>query len=313
MGKRSKHKQEPIKLSFDTETVELPVERIVLLRPVTEGLKNSEKFRQVISSIREIGLIEPPVVTKDKNGRYILLDGHLRIEALKELGTLQVACLISTDDEAFTYNKHVNHLSPVQEHKMVQRAIERGVPMERIARALDMDVPSILRRKNLVEGICPEAVELLKDKMVAASVFPALKRMTAFRQIEAATLMRDAGIYSQSYAGALLAATPKDQLTDPGKPKRIRGLDETQMAHLEEEMQVLQREYLLIQESYGENFLNLTLAKTYLASLLGNRSVARYLSQHHPEIFTQFQKVADLTASHLREKETPKTDITASH
>jgi hypothetical protein len=33
---------------------------------------------------------------------------HARIEALKDRGKTDVACLISTDDEAFTYNKRVN-------------------------------------------------------------------------------------------------------------------------------------------------------------------------------------------------------------
>lgn len=56
----------------------------------------------------------------------------MRIAALKELSETEVTCLISTDDEAFTYNKHVNRLSPVQEHKMILRAIERRVPEERL-------------------------------------------------------------------------------------------------------------------------------------------------------------------------------------
>ena len=40
------------------------------------------------SSVRAIGLVEAPVVTPDRKhaGIYFLLDGHLRIEALKELG-----------------------------------------------------------------------------------------------------------------------------------------------------------------------------------------------------------------------------------
>jgi ParB-like chromosome segregation protein Spo0J len=36
---------------------------------------------------------------------YLLLDGHIRLEMLKEIGETQVRCLVATDDEAFTYNK----------------------------------------------------------------------------------------------------------------------------------------------------------------------------------------------------------------
>jgi hypothetical protein len=58
---------------------------------------------------------EPPVVIQDSRGAnsYLLLDGHLRIEVLRDLGQTEVECLVSTDDEAFTYNKRISRLSPV--------------------------------------------------------------------------------------------------------------------------------------------------------------------------------------------------------
>ena len=33
------------------------------------------------------------------------------------MGETEVTCLISTDDEAFTYNKRVNRLAIIQEHE----------------------------------------------------------------------------------------------------------------------------------------------------------------------------------------------------
>jgi hypothetical protein len=42
---------------------------------------------------------------------FILLDGHLRLEAVKQLGQTHVRCLIATDDEAYTYNKRVNRIA----------------------------------------------------------------------------------------------------------------------------------------------------------------------------------------------------------
>jgi hypothetical protein len=137
---------------------------------------------------------------------------------------------------------------------------------------------------------------MLKDKMVANGVFPILKRMKAYRQIDAITLMNDTGTYSVSYAKALLAATPKDQLVEPDKPKRIKGLDAEQMARMESEMASLQREYRLIEENYGTDVLNLTLAKGYLGSLLANARVVRYLAQHHPEMLSEFQKITEITS-----------------
>lgn len=80
-------------------------------------------------------------------GSYFIVDGHLRIEALRDLGVSSIDCLVSTDDKAFTYNKRVNRLSPPQEHRMIARAIARGFPESRLAEALGINVSAIQRRR----------------------------------------------------------------------------------------------------------------------------------------------------------------------
>ncbi|WP_340054741.1 formylglycine-generating enzyme family protein, partial [Pseudomonas sp. JAI120] len=57
----------------------------------------------------------------------MLLDGHLRLHALAAAGEATAPCIVSDDDEAFTYNKRVNRLATVQEHYMISRALDRGV------------------------------------------------------------------------------------------------------------------------------------------------------------------------------------------
>jgi hypothetical protein len=198
------------------------------------------------------------------------------------------------DDEAFTYNKHINRLSTIQEHRMIVKAVERGVPEDKIAQALNVDVQNIVRKRTLLDGICEEAVELLKDKMVAGAVFRILRRMKPMRQIEAATLMNDSATYSTSYARAILAATPQDQLEDPEKPKKVKGLTPEQMARMENEMAGLQREYRMVEDSYASDVLNLTLLKGYLTKLLENNRVRRYLERNHSEILSQFEQIAEM-------------------
>lgn len=290
--------QAEIKLGFDEKTVDLTFDQIAAVKIIQPATLKSTKYQQMLASIRAVGIIEPPVVYHDGKPRskYILLDGHLRITALKELGETEVTCLVSTDDESFTYNKHVNRLSPVQEHKMVLRAVERGVPEDKIAEALNVDVKSIVRKRNLLEGICKEAADLLKDKMVAANAFPVLRRMHPLRQIDAATLMNDANTYTESFVQALLAATPQKQLADPSKPKKIKGLSDEEMARMEGETESLQREYQIIEENYGEDTMNLTLIQGYLRALLGNARIVRYLAQRRADFFAEFQKIADMTS-----------------
>ena len=85
----------------------------------------------------------------------MLLDGHLRFEALKILGREEVNCILSTDDESYTYNKRVNHIPPVAQHFMLMEALKSGVAEERIAATLNVDVAAIRRRAQMLEGICP--------------------------------------------------------------------------------------------------------------------------------------------------------------
>ena len=287
-----------IRISFDQDTIDLKLDQIILIKIITEATRKSKRYKQIIASIRASGVIEHPVVALDRQskGRYLLLDGHMRVEALKELGETEVTCLVSTDDESFTYNKHVNRLSTIQEHKMILKAVKRGVSEEKIAQALDINVGSIVKKRTLLVGICDEAVDLLKDKMVASRVFDSLRFMLSVRQIEAATLMNDSGIYTNSYAKSILAATPKSQLTNPQKPKKIKGLTEEQMDRMENEMTTLQREYRLVEESLGTDVLNLMCVRGYLTSLIGNAKVVRYLAQNHPEFLTHFQKMSEMTS-----------------
>ena len=91
--------------------------------------------------------------------RYLVVNGNLRLHILRELQQKTVRCIRSLDDEAYTYNKRVNALSPIAEHFMILKAIANGVTEERIAIGLSIDVEAIRRRRNLLDGICPEAVD----------------------------------------------------------------------------------------------------------------------------------------------------------
>jgi ParB-like chromosome segregation protein Spo0J len=197
-----------INQGFQKKLIELGVEEVIPTKNISVYARKCRKYAQVLSSVREVGLIEAPVVAPLKKGKgYFLLDGHLRIMALKELGVGRVSCLISTDDETYTYNKYINRLSAIQEHRMIVKAVQSGVSEEKLARALNLDISTIRNKRYLLDGICPEAVELLKDKTVPEPVFRVLRKMKAPRQVTAAMLMNDQNKFNCNYAKALLDAT----------------------------------------------------------------------------------------------------------
>jgi hypothetical protein len=285
--------------AFAPDTVIVAIDAILPVRAIGKTVKSSHKYRQIASSIREIGLVEPPAIWQDPHNpsTYLLLDGHLRIEALKDLGSTEVECLLSTDDEAFTYNKRISRLSAIQEQRMIAKAIERNVPPDKIANALDINVRSLRRKVTLIDGICEEAVALLKDKICPMAMFDVLRKMNPMRQIEAAELLVNANNYSVSYATAILTGTPQAQLANPTTTKRMKGMTAEALARMEGELSRLQQAITSIQDTYGQDHLHLTVVKGYLAKLVANPKVSRYLEKRQPEFLSEFRNIAQMTST----------------
>lgn len=280
-------------IGFIPEPLFVSLDLILPSRKTPQGALYSRKLKQIRSSVEAIGLIEPLTIGKvDKaTKQHILLDGHMRLLVLRDLDYQDAPCFIATDDETYTYNNRINRLSTVQEHHMIRRAIERGVSKDRLALALNMDVSYVLKKLNLLDGLCEEAVEILKDQQFSANLSSVLRKMKPIRQMECVELMVSANNLSVSYAQALLMATPENLLIEPSKAKKMNGVTPEQIAKMEREMSNLQGQFKLVEQTYGEDVLNLVLAKGYLAKLLENEQVTRYLHLHQSEILAEFNNI----------------------
>src|SRR5439155_2653188 len=120
-----------------------------------------------------------------------------------------------------------------------------------------------------------------------------LRKLKPMRQIAAAEMMIAMNRYSTGYVKSIVAATPADQLVE-GKPPVVRGLTAQQIDLMTEESARLDREFRLIEQTYGADHLDLVLAAAYVTSLLNNAQVVRHLAQFHPDLLTEFQKIAEL-------------------
>lgn len=285
-----------VRFGFERRGVELPLTAILPIRQVKPSDGCFGKYRAVLASIRAIGLVEPLVVHPNKGakGTYLLLDGHLRLKALQELERPTAPCLISTDDDAFTYNDKVNRLSLIQEHRMIMKAIEGGVSEKQIAEALDLDVKKIIQGKNLLDGLHPEAVQILKEKPITERALRIMKQVKALRQIEMAQLMVSGNNYTFAYARALLVGTNPDQLVKPDEPKKVKGLSSEEIARMEREMESLERDFRIFQDQFGQNTLHLGAAQRYIRKLLDNARVKKFLQQRHSEILEELNDIAAL-------------------
>ncbi|MDH2352280.1 plasmid partitioning protein RepB C-terminal domain-containing protein [Bradyrhizobium sp. SSUT112] len=301
--------ERPIRLAFEPELVVLPLKSLLPLKQVTDRIRRSHKYKVIAASIDEIGIIEPPVVfhKPDQRGRYMLLDGALKRDILLVRGETEAECLLALDDEAYSYNKRSIRLSVVQEHVMILRAIERGVPEDRIARALNVGIAHIKQRRRMLRGICAQAACLLQDKPVNPMTFDVLRKMREPRQIEACELMVAASNYSLSYAKALLAATSDAERLQPQKRRVPAVVTAADLALMERELKEVQQKAGGVEASYGRDMLDLAIVARYVSQLLTDRKIARYLDDNHPELAKESRAIvfATLRGATGGEEETP--------
>lgn len=282
-----------VRAAFAMEPVTVRLDQILPTRPFQEVVKQTTKYKTIAASVREVGIIEPMIVHPQKGGKYLLLDGHMRLQVLRDLEKEEALCIVSSDDESYTYNTKVSRLAPIQANRMIMKALDAGVSEERLARALNMNPTTIRSSKSLLTDICPEAIEILKDKPVTEAALRAMKRVKPMRQIEMAELMVTSGTYTKAYAEALAMTAPADQQVEQAATKKAAATRPEDLARMENELKALEKDFAMLDETYGRNVVDLTLARGYLKKLLDNGKVVRFLAQKYPEILAEFQRIVE--------------------
>lgn len=284
-----------VKPAFEPDVIVVNTADIITIKTVAAAFRTTDVYRRIAASLENVGLIEPLVVFPTAKGTYLLMDGHTRLDILTATGATTVKCLLSTDNESYTYNKRVNHVPPIARHHMILKALAH-VSEERIAKALNVSVSSIREKRDLLKGICPEAAELMRNERVSGEVFTVLRKMKPIRQVDVARLMLNAKKFTGRFARALLDGTRDELLLDP-PTKRTRTASPAQQSMLEQETEEMLKHAESIRANYGNDVLDLTSACRYVEQLLGNNRISRYLAKHHQEILTALQQLlADIDA-----------------
>jgi ParB-like chromosome segregation protein Spo0J len=86
--------------AFKQHEVVLAIESLVLQKEIKPAYRKSNTYKQIAASLDNVGLIEPVVIFPRGPNDYLLLDGHVRIDILKDRGVNEVRAIFATDDEA---------------------------------------------------------------------------------------------------------------------------------------------------------------------------------------------------------------------
>jgi hypothetical protein len=105
---------------------------------------------------------------------------------------------------------------------MILKALSNGVSEHDISVSLAVDVDTIRRKRSMLDGVCPEVVQLLANRRVSVFTYGLFRKMKPIGQIQAAERMIHANDYSGKMAKALLTITKPELITNPEKVSRSR-------------------------------------------------------------------------------------------
>lgn len=79
-------------------------------------------------------------------------------------------------DDAFTFNKQVNYINVVEEHRMIIKFLAK-VLIEKLSAALGIFVDAIKDKANVMNGIDLSVIAKLFDKLILKATFDVLRKM----------------------------------------------------------------------------------------------------------------------------------------
>lgn len=279
---------------FDPRFYTFKVESLVYARTLPVNVKFSTKYKQIKASVDEIGLIEPIVVYINDTNEKIILDGHLRVEILKELGIMTAHCLISPVEDTYSYNKRVSRLTIVQAQNMLLRAVESGVSVEKLCVVLGVTPDTLIGKLKISDGIAPEVMALLAEKNVPQTIFSVLKKLKFYKQIEMVNTMISINNFTRKFAMSMLHAVSPEHLVEPKKDARRETDIRKNLERLEKEMASVQVETQHLQDEYAENNLRLVIIKNHIERLLDNGQVLNWLYDNHQDYLSVLKQVSGL-------------------
>jgi ParB family chromosome partitioning protein len=157
----------PIKLSGTSQPIadrgEVPLSSISPNPKQPRSVFDSEALNELAASIREIGILQPPVVRKTSEGKYELIMGERRYRAAKLAGLTTIPVIIreTTDNEllreALIENIHRSNLNSLEEAAAYNQMLtDFGSTHDELASKLGKSRPVItntLRLLNLPPSV----------------------------------------------------------------------------------------------------------------------------------------------------------------
>lgn len=273
----------------DSQAMDIP---IGALRPLRSRNISKREYARILASIKTTGLIEPLIVFPEADG-YVILDGVQRHRVLTELGADLAPCILGNRREAFTGNRMVNRVSPVQENRMIEKSLEE-LDEATIAAALGILGISHRIKKTLLKQLHPDAAAAFDQDKLTRTCAKELTNVKSERQKEILVAMEAYKDYSLAFARALILKTPPAQRESRSRKKEPWGKSGQRKSDLLKKLAEAEQKHDFYSRLYKQYTVDLLRLAVYARSLITNNRIRTYLDQHHAVIVERFERfIAD--------------------
>ena len=260
---------------------------IVKLKPLSERKISRREYERIKASIEAVGLIEPLIVSPE-NGSFLILDGVQRYRILLDLGVEEVPCILRQEKETFTCNRMVNHISPIQESRMIEKSLEE-LDEQTIASALGLSTIVHRLSKTLISQLHQAVAETLDAGSITRACAREFTYAKPERQLDILTMMKAHNDFSIAFARALILKTPpKLRARKRRNSSNPWNRAERKKNELLKKLQDAEHKHDFYSRLYRQYSVDLLKLVIYARSLVTNPSVREYVDEHHPSIVERF-------------------------
>jgi ParB family chromosome partitioning protein len=269
-----------------TEAIDVPLAR---LSPLRDRKITVREYARISASIKAIGLIEPLVVYAEGDG-YVILDGVQRFKVLKELDVQVAPCIIGRQREAFSGNRMVNRVSPVQEQRMIEKSLEE-LDAKSIADALGIQGLAYRLKKTLTKNLHPDVAAVFDQGKITQVCAREMTHVKPERQKDILTAMQGYKDFSLTFVRTQILKTPialrigRARGTSPWEKSR------QQKGELLKKLTEAEQKHDFYSNLYKQYTIDLLRLAIFARSLLTNERVRDHLDRRHATIVRQFETI----------------------
>jgi ParB/RepB/Spo0J family partition protein len=262
---------------------------LIRLRPLRDRKVSNRDFDRILASIKAVGLIEPLVVYPEGDD-YVILDGVQRYRALLEIGVEIAPCIIGKQREAFTGNRMVNRVSPVQEHRMIKKSLVE-VDEDSISAALGISSLASRLKKTLLKQLHQDVATAFDQGKINRACTREFTYVKLARQKEILDAMEGYKDYSTAFVRTLIVKTPPQQRELRRRKNNPWDTTTQRKNHLLKKLAEAEQKHDFYSRLYKQYTIDLLRMAIYVRTLLTNTRIREYLETNHPGIAARFEVV----------------------